>query len=158
MCQKSFYVYLISTLFFFLDGLPKNKQIPKKPTKLPLFFWFQWVWGEEILGFFPPFGKVASRLTFKKAGIKGGISEAATTGLTLLLWESTVKILLTDGKRIMVLSRNLWFLATCHDFISFSHEGPDLAPLATPTHFSYSNSRLSDEFNRMVFWPQCADV
>lgn len=92
------------------------------------------------------------------AGIKGGISEAVSTGLTLLLWKPTVKILLTDGKRIVLLSGNLWLLPTCHDFISFSHEGHGLVPLATPTHLSYSNCRPSDEFNRMVFWPQCADV
>lgn len=67
----------------FLDGLQK--------TNMDLFSWFQLGWGSEISIFFLPFGK-AGRLSgfqrslfiylaYKKARIKGGISEAVNTSL-----------------------------------------------------------------------------
>lgn len=57
---------------------------PKTKHKLTYFLLFGG-WGAEISGFFPTFGTKASRLALKKAGVKGGIPEAASAGLMLYL-------------------------------------------------------------------------
>lgn len=98
-------------------------------------------------------GKKATRLALK-AGVKGGIPEAASTGLMYLCAKKKIHIDLWKKKYQGIFWKSLGFLFICHYFFSFSHEGHDLVPLATPTQSSYGSSRPSDEFNRVVFWPE----